>query len=174
MTIRKTLLRLASAAVLAGPALPASAHDPKASSASVTGDRAPAEPAAVVDDFHAALTAGDIPAALMRLADDAAVFESGGVERGKAEYAAHHAAADAAFAKAVPSRIVRRTGQAFGDTAWVLTEGRTKGVYNDREVDRVTTETMVLRRQGAAWRIVHIHWSSAAARPAAKSASEEK
>jgi ketosteroid isomerase-like protein len=75
-----------------------------------------------VDDFHAALTAGDIPAALMRLADDAAVFESGGVERGKAEYAAHHAAADAAFAKAVPSRIVRRTGQAFGDTAWVLTE----------------------------------------------------
>jgi hypothetical protein len=29
-------------------------------------------------------------------------------------------------------------------------------------VDRITTETMVLRRRGASWKIVHIHWSSAA------------
>jgi hypothetical protein len=37
------------------------------------------------------------------------------------------------------------------------------GTYKGKAVDRLTTETMVLRRVGAAWKIVHIHWSSAAA-----------
>lgn len=164
---RRIILCFVSALALAGATPPAGAHDPKAPSTAATAQPVPGEPAAVVDAFHAALAAGNIAAALDRLSDNAVVFESGGVERGKAEYAAHHAAADAAFAAAVPSRSVRRTGQAFGDTAWILTEGRTKGTYKDKPVDRVTTETMVLRREGGVWRIVHIHWSSAAARPAA-------
>lgn len=121
------------------------------------------EPAAVVDGFHAALGSGDVPGALAALADDAVIFESGGVERGKAEYAAHHAPADAAFAKAVPGRIIRRSVAMSDDTAWVLSEGRTQGAYKGKSVDRVTTETMLLRRKAGAWQIVHIHWSSAAA-----------
>jgi ketosteroid isomerase-like protein len=156
---------IASLLVLSAAASAALAHDPKAAqSLAIINRPAPLEVAAVVDAFHGALTAGDIPAALARLSDDAIVFEAGGVERGKAEYAAHHAAADAAFAKAVPSQIIRRNGQASGDTAWVLTEGRTKGAYKGKAVDRVTTETMVLRRTSGAWRIVHVHWSSATAR----------
>jgi ketosteroid isomerase-like protein len=158
-------LVVASLLILSAAAYPALAHDPGAPQPPAAIDRpAPAEAAAVVDAFHAALTAGDVPAALARLSDDAIIFESGGVERGKAEYAAHHAGADAAFARAVPSQIVRRTGQASGDTAWVLTDGRTKGAYKGKVVDRITTETMILRRTGGAWRIVHIHWSSATAR----------
>ena len=39
-----------------------------------------------------------------------------------------------------------------------------RGTYKGNGVDQVTTETMVLRRVGGAWKIVHIHWSSAAAR----------
>ncbi|NJC32611.1 ketosteroid isomerase-like protein [Sphingomonas jejuensis] len=123
--------------------------------------------ASIVNAFHAALASGDVPAALGHLSEDATIFESGGVERGKAEYAAHHAPADAAFARAVPSRTTRRSGNLSGDTAWILTEGRTTGTYNGKAVDRVTTETMLLRRTGGVWRIVHIHWSSAAARRAA-------
>lgn len=132
-----------------------------------TVESAAREPAAVVDAFHAALVAGDVPTALGHLGDDAIVFEAGGVERGKAEYAAHHAEADAAFAKAVPSRIIRRTGQTSGDTAWILSEERTTGTYKGKHVDRVTTETMLLRRTGGVWRIIHVHWSSAASRPGA-------
>ena len=158
------LLSIASLLVLSAAASPASAHEPKTSEPAVNDRVTPLEAASVVDAFHAALAAGDVAAALSRLSDDAVVFESGGVERGKAKYAAHHAAADAAFAKAVPSEIVRRTGQVLGDTAWVLTEGRTKGVYKGKPVDRVTTETMVLRREGRVWRIAHVHWSSASAR----------
>ena len=133
-------------------------------SATPTGAVAPsARPAAaVVDAFHDALRRGDTEAALSYLAENALIYESGGVERGRQEYAAHHLGADAAFAQAVPGTVTRRAGEAVGNIAWIATEGRTTGTYKDKAVDRVTSETMVLRRQGKTWKIVHIHWSSAA------------
>lgn len=119
--------------------------------------------AAVIDAFHAALRRGDTKAALSHLSDNALIYEAGGVERGRREYASHHLGADSAFAQAVPGTVTRRTGEAVGAVAWIATEGRTTGTYKDKAVDRVTTETMVLRRVAGAWKIVHIHWSSAAA-----------
>ncbi len=118
--------------------------------------------AAVVDAFHAALRRGDTKAALSHLAGNALIYEAGGVERGRQEYASHHLGADSAFSQAVPGKVTRRAGEAVGNVAWIATEGRTTGTYKDKAVDRVTTETMVLRRHGNAWKIVHIHWSSAA------------
>jgi ketosteroid isomerase-like protein len=142
---------------------PAAAHGPaKAAHAGAALDLGARVPAQVVDAFHAALKRGDTAAALAMLSEDAVIFESGGVERGKSEYASHHLEADAAFTKAVPSQIVRRSGAASGAVAWVLTEGRTTGTFKDRPVDRLTTETALLRRQGNAWLITHFHWSSAA------------
>lgn len=119
-------------------------------------------PAAVVDAFHAALSRGDTKAALALLADDALVFESGGVERGKTEYAAYHLAADAAFSQAVSANRNRRTASSIGSIAWIASEGRSTGTYKGKPVDQITSETMVLRRVGLNWKIVHIHWSSAA------------
>lgn len=166
MMRRSTLVSLVAGLALGTAALPVLAHEASRRPAQADAVEAGArEPARVVDRFHAALTAGDVSTALTQLSDDAVVFESGGVERGKAEYAAHHARADAAFAKAVPSRLVRRAGHASGDMAWVLSEGRTSGSYKGKPVDRVTTETMVLRREGGTWRIVHVHWSSGTAKP---------
>lgn len=131
--------------------------------AEVTAVAPSARPAAaVVDAFHAALKRGDTNAAQSYLSANALIYEAGGVERDRQEYASHHLGADAAFAQAVPSTVTRRSGEAVGSVAWIATEGRTTGTYKDRVVDRVTTETMVLRRQGGAWKIVHIHWSSAA------------
>lgn len=146
---------------------PGTAHGPaKQTIATSTLEAGAEEPTRIVDSFHAALARGETAAALAFLTDDAVIYESGGVERGKAEYASHHLEADAAFSKAVPSQITRRSGAADGSIAWVLTEGRTTGTYRDRPVDRVTTETAMLRRIGNAWRITHFHWSSAAAKPA--------
>lgn len=132
--------------------------------AATMGAMAPSlRPAArVVDVFHAALRGGDSKAALSHLATNALIYEAGGVERGRQEYAAHHLGADSAFAQAVPAKVERRAGEAAGNIAWIATEGRTTGIYKGKAVDRVTTETMVLRRQGNGWKIVHIHWSSAA------------
>jgi ketosteroid isomerase-like protein len=126
-------------------------------------EAAPSAATATVDAFHAALKAGDTRAALDLLANDVLVFEEGVAERSKAEYAARHVAADAAFSSAVPATRTRRRSGGTGDFAWVATEGRVNGVFRGREVNRVTVETMVLRRVGATWKIVHIHWSSAAA-----------
>ena len=143
------------------------AHEPagKAKTISALMSPAAAEAARVVDAFHTALGRGDTQAALALLADDVLIFEGGGVERSKAEYASHHLAADAAFTKAVPGRTTRRAGAAIGDVAWIASEGRTTGRYKDRAVDRVSAETIVLRRAASGWLITHIHWSSEAAKP---------
>ncbi len=146
-------------------AVPASAHDAPRAAQAATATVEPAAQAAAtsVDAFHAALVRGDQSAAVALLADDALIFESGGAERSKAEYASHHLAADAAFAAATTRTVSRRSGHAAGDLAWIATESTTTGTFRDRPVNSVSTETMVLRRTGDTWRIVHIHWSSAKA-----------
>ena len=122
----------------------------------------PREAAAAVDAFHGALRRGDARAALALLADDATVFEEGRAERSKAEYALRHAEADAAFSKAVSSNLLSRTGHATADLALIASESRTRGRFRGQDVDRIMVESMVLRRDPKdAWKIVHIHWSSA-------------
>ena len=115
-----------------------------------------------VDAFHAALSRGDAKAAEALLADDALIFEEGGAERSKAQYAAQHLPADIAFSQVVASSLIRRSGAAEGALAWVSSEGRMSGTYKGKAINRATTETMILRRVGSEWKIVHIHWSSAA------------
>ena len=121
-----------------------------------------AEAATTIDAFHAALKAGDTAAALTGLAPDVMIFEEGSAERSRDEYASHHLGADAAFAS--EAAVARRSGWADGDIAWITSEGRTTGQFNGRAVDRLTTETMVLKRHADGWRIHHIHWSSRAPR----------
>ena len=156
----RNILYAILAVSLAGTAAahPNEAHQPSERASTIAPVARPA--AAVVDKFHAALGRGDTKAALTFLDERVIIFESGGVERSKTEYASHHLAADAAFTQAVPSKIVRRTGDAVGNVAWIATEGRTTGTYKDKAIDQLTTETMVLRRIGGAWKITHVHWSS--------------
>lgn len=142
-------------AALASPAA-ADATKPPALSASAQGA------AATVDAFHLALRRGDTRLAAALLAEDALIFEGGGVERSKQEYASHHLAADAAFSKAVRSVLTRRAGNSNGVLAWIASEGRTTGTYKGKALDQITAESVVLRRTGRTWKIVHIHWSSAA------------
>lgn len=161
----RLIVALAAASLL--PLAAAHAH-PQPHPAAPQPSHAPQTPEGAgeaVDAFHAALARGDTAKAAAQLADAVLIFEAGGVERSRAEYAAGHLVGDAAFAQAVGSQMTRRAGGG-GDLAWVASEGRAKGRFKDRDVDRVTTETMVLRREGAAWKIVHVHWSSRAA-PAA-------
>ncbi|MFD3263869.1 YybH family protein [Phenylobacterium ferrooxidans] len=122
--------------------------------------------AATIDAFHAALKAGDGDGATALMSDDALVFEAGGAERSKAAYTAEHLAADIKFERDASASIRQRVGAAAGGIAWIATEGRVQGHSGDKVLDRLTTETMVLRRTPAGWRIVHVHWSSHATPPA--------
>jgi ketosteroid isomerase-like protein len=108
---------------------------------------AASEAAKVVDAFHAALAGQDTTSAAALLSDSALIFEGGYVERSKAEYASHHLGADAAYASVVPTSLVKRSGFAEGDVAWIASETRTTGTYKDKPVDRLSTETMILKRR---------------------------
>lgn len=114
-----------------------------------------------LDDFHDALRRGDRDGALSLISEDALIYESGHAER-KTEYAAHHLASDIAYAKVVPATITSRAGHSTGSLVWVTTEGQTVGAYKGKAVDRRTVETAILRLQSGKWRILHLHWSSAA------------
>ncbi len=118
-------------------------------------------PVEAVANFHAALAKGDTAAALSLLAEDVLIFESGGTENSRAEYASHHLKSDAAFSAAVPRMLISRTHGEQGDTAWVMSVENVEGTYRDRQIKSRSVETMLLRRVNGSWQIFHIHWSSA-------------
>ncbi len=120
----------------------------------------PTAATATVSSFHEALQRSDLPAAANLLSNEVVIYESGGVERGRAEYVSHHLPADAAFAKATARVVTQQSANVSGDFAWIATESRTRGVFKGRAIDSGSTETMVLRRDGGTWKIIHIHWSS--------------
>jgi len=124
-----------------------------------------ATPTEAVAAFHEALATGNADAALARMAPDVVIFESGGAELSRDEYASHHLGGDMTFAAAVSREVLEQHEQTLGpDTALVLTRTRTTGTFNDREIDAAGVETMLLRRVEGDWRIVHVHWSSRSAR----------
>lgn len=140
----------------------AQAHDPKAlpTTPPAREPAAPGSAAAAVEGFHAALAAGDREGVLRWLDPEVVIFESGGAEMSREEYASHHLDADMQFVRAVTSEVVDRQEHSAADAAWVLSRTHTAGRFRDRDVDVDGVETMVLRRGQAGWRIVHVHWSS--------------
>lgn len=134
---------------------PAAAPTPGAPRVEVSGS-----PAAAVEGFHSALAAGKREEALRWLDSRVVIFESGGAEMSRDEYAGHHLGGDMEFVSAVETDVIDRQAHSEGDAAWVLTRTRTTGRFRDRDVDVDGVETMVLRRTGGQWRIVHVHWSS--------------
>lgn len=122
---------------------------------------APNTPEGVVDAFAAALRAGDEAALRRLLAPDVVIAESGGVERSLEEYAGHHMPADMAFSAAVEFTLEQRDVIAEDDVATVISRSRAEGQFQNQAIYSRMMETMVLRRSGGQWRIMHIHWSSA-------------
>lgn len=122
----------------------------------------------VVERFGAALHSGDLKAAGALLDPKVLVLESGGAERNRDEYMGHHAISDAAFLKGTHSVVKGRTARLEGNLAWVGTESELHATKDGKPMTLLSTETMVLRRTGSEWRIVHIHWSSRPKKQAAR------
>ncbi len=115
--------------------------------------------AAVIDDFQARLRQGDTQRAAQLLDPAVLIFEGGNAEKSRAEYASHHLGADAEFLKKATVRPLWRTGAAQGDLAWIATESEIT-TNSAQPLSLVASETMVLRKTAAGWRVTHIHWSS--------------
>ena len=120
------------------------------------------EPKEVLAAFHAALAAGEQSKAAELLAPDITIYESGYVERSRAEYAEHHLAGDIAFAKTSTSKVLQTKERIEGNLAviWQETETIVKPKLKGKELHIFGTETSILQKVGDSWNIVHVHWSS--------------
>ena len=122
-------------------------------------------PAAVVDRFFAALSAGDLAQAGALLDPNVIILESGGAEHSATEYLGGHAKSDAQFLKGSHHVLSRRTARASGNVAWVLSESELHVEKDGKPLIFLSTETMVLHSGKDGWKIVHIHWSSREMKP---------
>lgn len=113
-----------------------------------------------VDRFSKALQTGDIETVKAMLDPGVLILESGGAERDRQQYLGHHALADAKFLKDAHVQLIHRTARRSGDLTWVGSESEIHTKKGDKPLTLLSTETMILKRVGDDWRIVHIHWSS--------------
>jgi ketosteroid isomerase-like protein len=146
-----TFAAIASASAFSGTELPAQTKTDQASA--VSGALA----AAAL--FHAALARGDSAAVVQLLASDAIILESGDIETHD-EYIAHHLGEDIAFAMGVASQQTIVQARRDGNVVWILAKSVSKGTFNQKPVDSLGAELMVLSKTDSAWLIRAIHWSS--------------
>ena len=122
------------------------------------GGRTPAE---VVDAFHAALRNKDTAGALSLLDRGLVVFEFGTADPTVEAYAFRHLPFDMDVAVATRWKLETRKVGGEGSERWVLSTYRVTGrLANGIPIDLTMLETVLLRRSGEAFRIVHFHWST--------------
>lgn len=118
------------------------------------------EPKETLAAFYAALAAGDQAKATELLAPDVTIYESGYVERTRAEYAGHHLPEDIAFAKTSVRTVLQHSQQIDGKLAMIWEETATTARIKGKAVKILGTETALLQKSGDTWLITHLHWSS--------------
>jgi ketosteroid isomerase-like protein len=129
-----------------------------ATGAHAQGTRIPSQ---VVDSFHAALRAKNTAAALSLLDRGLVVFEFGTVDPTVEAYAFQHLPFDMDVAAATKWTLETRRVGGEGNERWVLSTYRVTGTQKDgTPIDLTTLETVILRRTGDTFRIVHFHWST--------------
>jgi ketosteroid isomerase-like protein len=114
----------------------------------------------IVSRFHAALEAGDTVTVRTLIAPDLQVLEGGQVES-RAQYFAHHLAADIEFARAVRSERTVVSYAREQNVAWLVSASTASGNFKGRDINSIGAELMILSRTPGGWKIRAIHWSSA-------------
>ena len=170
MLVRNTLLAsslvlatLAAGTVFAQPPAPAAQPTSHAGVPPQTAKPAatPLSPSAnealqVVNTFMADIASGQLEAARQLMLPGAVVLANGQVLGDRDHYIDGAAKGDAAALGKVHRELLHRdvnVGQNFG---WILSEKRLGQPGGKGEV---VTETMLLARTAAGWKITHIHWS---------------
>lgn len=124
-----------------------------------------ADPVATAQAFSAALTARDETTVKTLLAPDVLIYESGGQETSRDEYAGQHMKDDMEFMANAKVQVLDSKHDIGHDRAWVATRSRVTAKYKDKAIDIFSTETLVLKRTPEGWRIVHVQWSSRPVEP---------
>lgn len=119
-----------------------------------------ATPIEAVQRFHEALKGSDPETAILQLAPDLVVFETGFAEAHPRAYADNNMAMDLAFAIVTNRRIVEQVERIEGKIAWVMTRSELTNKPGADPIALRQTETMILREYLDGWKISHIHWSA--------------
>jgi hypothetical protein len=118
-------------------------------------------PVETVDAFHRALRNKDTAGALSLLDRGLVVYEFGAVDPTVEAYAFRHLPFDMDLAVATQWKLENRRVGGEGNERWVLSTYRVTGKQSDgTPIDQTTLETVILRRSGELFRIVHFHWST--------------
>jgi ketosteroid isomerase-like protein len=114
---------------------------------------------ATFEAFYGAMKKGDVAAAMKVIAPDA-VFLEGGQLESRAEYESSHLPADIAFEKAVTGVRGPLNITINGNTAWVIATATYEGTFENKPVNFVSAQLMVLTKGDGPWLIRSVHWSS--------------
>ena len=118
-------------------------------------------PVGTVDSFHKALAIGNTAGVLALLARELVVYEYGLVDPTLEAYAFKHLPTDMDYAAATEWALESRRTGGTGEFYWVLSTYRVTGTDKaGQAIDQNTLETVLLRRMGEGFRIVHFHWST--------------
>jgi len=117
-------------------------------------------PEETVDEFYGALQGGNAALALSLLARDASIFEMGWTDQSRKDYGGAHLQADIEAAGGLRRELLSRRRGGEGDERWVISTYRETGTYRGGDIDTKGTETVLLRRTGGAWQILHLHFSN--------------
>ena len=114
---------------------------------------------AAVDQFHAALAAGDSARAVGVLTDDVLVIEAGAIQT-RAEYLGGHLGADMKASRDSKNERSVIQVRVVGDMAYVVSKTVTPPTGAAGNTGSELAELMVLSRSGSSWKIRAVHWSS--------------
>ncbi len=117
------------------------------------------DPGKVVSRFHDALKSGNKHIVLELLADDVMIYEGGKVERSAAEYANHHMEADMKYLSVMQSKLIEHQVINNGNLAISSSRSQVKGEHKGVVVERISMETIVLKKSKGLWKIFRVHWS---------------
>ncbi|AOE49854.1 YybH family protein [Kangiella sediminilitoris] len=113
----------------------------------------------VVAQFHAALQNSDVETIKTILAEDVLIFEGSGAERSLEEYASHHMKSDMKFLASIDSKLIERNIMINGDIAISSSRSKLTGSFKGKELNKVSIETLVLKKVRSAWKVIRVHWS---------------
>ena len=115
--------------------------------------------AAVVEQFHAALAAGDSARVVSLLADDVVIAEAGAIET-RTEYIGHHLGADMKASRSSKGdrTVVRVT--VMRDAAFIAARTINPPTGAQGNTGSELAELMIVSRTSSGWRIRAVHWSS--------------
>ena len=118
-----------------------------------------AEVRTVLEAFYAAMKNADNAGAMSHIADDAVFVEGGRLET-REEYEKDHLPADISFEKQVSGKRGEWKITIEDNAAWAIATTEYDGIFDGAPVSFTSAQLAVLSRDGGAWRIRSIHWSS--------------